>query len=434
MKSKKLSNTTLIAILTVVIAICAIFTFVPMQFGSTTYTGVWGAIGVSSDLSTGLYAEYDIVGEANKTEVSNSLEKITSALQEQGYQSSKVLAIDSNKIRVEIGYPKSVVNSFSTAYAALSNVAIGAFELRSSTSDSDYVAVTGVSHLEKINVADYNGSTYLVIKFNAKGEEKFEELCEASETVYVYMGDNLQTSFSVNNIADYSQIQLTVANYESAKDFYYKVLFGSLDIELNKDTYVINTMSSLLSLSGYEGPSALFYCLIALVVAVLVAGFVFVAVKYGIAAVLLMPLMMLCAIISCWIFAGISMFEINVISILAVILGISLIFSGAICYLGRIAEEYKNGKTIDASIEAGTKKARPVLIVGNIMVVTLFAIMAMITKGQLASMSIVLVVASVLNVLVNVIMLPWFINSYNLTNKNQGKPFRLMGGQANEKD
>ena len=434
MKSKKLSNTSLIAILTVVIAVCAIFTFVPMQFGSTTYTGVWGAIGISSDLSTGLYAEYDIVGDASKSEISSSIDKITSALQEQGYQSSKVLAIGSNKIRVEIGYPKSVVNSFNTAYNALSNVAIGAFELRSKMSDSDYVAVTGVSHLSKINVSDYNGSTYLVIKFNAEGETKFEELCEASENVYVYMGENFQTSFSAKNITDYSQIQLTVANYSSAKDFYYKVLFGSLDIELNDDTYVINTMSSLLSLNGYEGPSTLFYCLIALIAIAIIAGFVYFAVKYGMAAVLMLPLMMLCAVASCWIFAGISMFEINVVSLLAVILGISLIFSGTICYMSRIAEEYKSGKTIDASIEAGTKKARPVLLLSNILLVSLFAIMAMITKGQIATMSIILVIAGVLNAVVNALMLPWFVDMFNLSNRRQGKPFRLQGGPNDDKE
>lgn len=432
MKSKNLSNSTIIAILTVVIAICAIFTFVPMQFGSTTYTGVWGAIGISSDLSTGLYAEYDIVGDASKSEISSSMEKIKSALQEQGYQSSKVLAVDSNKIRVEIGYPKSVVNSFSTAYTALSNVAVGAFELRSSTSSSDYVAVTGVDHVGKINVADYNGATYLVINFNDAGETKFEELCKAGETVYVYMGDNLQTSFSISNITDYSQIQLTVASFESAKDFYYKVLFGSLEIELNSDTLVINTMSSLLSLSANEGPNAIFYCLIALTILVIVAGFAFVAYKFGMVSVLLMPLMMLCAIISCWIFAGISMFEINITSLLAIILGISLIFGGTVLYMDRVAEEYKHGKTIDASIEAGTKKARPALIVSNILVVTLFAIMAMITKGEIATMSIVLVIAGMLNMLVNVLLLPWFVNMFNVTNKQQGKPFRLTGGQVDE--
>ena len=78
MKKKKSTNSSLliIAILTIFISICAIFTFVPMQFGNTQYTGVWGNIGISSNVRGGVYAEYDIVGETNSAQISSSMEKI----------------------------------------------------------------------------------------------------------------------------------------------------------------------------------------------------------------------------------------------------------------------------------------------------------------------------------------------------------------------
>lgn len=432
MKSKKPTSSLLIAILTVIISICAIFTFVPMKFGTTTYTGVWGNIGISSSVYGGLYAEYDIVGDANSSQVVNSMEKIKSLLGEQGYQSTNVFAVDNSKVRVEIGYPKTVTNSFSAAYSALSSIAVGSFEFRSSSGD-DYVAVVGSKHVKEINVADYNGTTYLTIEFNDAGEEQFKSLCAASTTVYVYMGDNLQTSFSVSNLSNYSQIQLSVADYASAKDFYYKAMYGSLEIQLNGDTMEINTMSAPLGLGSNEGASVVLIELLVLIALLIVAGFVYMAVKFGIASLLLMPIMMLNAIISCWIFAGISMFEINVPSLISIILSLSIVFGGSICYMSRIAEEYKQGKTIDASIEAGTKKAKPALLVTSAVMIALFAVLAIITKGELASASLVLTIAGALNILTNVLLLPWFVNIYNRTNKEQGKPFRFVqGGENND--
>lgn len=428
MKTKKAKSPLLIiSLLSLVIIIVSIFTFIPMQFGTTTYTGVWGAIGISSDVYGGMYAEYDITGDASKADITNSMGIIKKTLQEQGYESSSVYSIDGDKIRVEIGYPKSVTNSFSSAYSDLTSVASGALEFRSSSS-SDYKAVTAKDHIKEVKVVDYQGSTYLSIVLNDAGTEQYKSICTASSstTIYVYMGKNMQTSFSVpSSTTDYSQIQLSVSSYDSAKDFYYKAMYGSLSITLNSDTVVINTMTSTYSLGTKEGVSVLFYILIALIIAALVAGFIFLAIKYRIVAVLMLPLMLLNAIIACWIFAGVSIIEINITSLIAIILGISLVFTGAISYMERINNEYKQGKTIDASIEAGTKKARPAQIISSIIVVAMFAVFTLLIKGEVASASLILVIFGFLNALTNIVLLPLFVNLYNKTNKNQGKPFGL---------
>lgn len=436
MKKKKSTNKSLliIAILTIVICVCAIFTFVPMRFGNTQYTGVWGTIGVSSNVRGGVYAEYDIVGEASETQIANSMEKIKNILIEKGYQSSNVLSVDNSKIRVEIGYSGAVGQKLDNARSDLAKVASGAFEFRSAQSKTDYVAVTGKDHIKKMTVADYNGKTFITFDFNESGEKQFEKLCTASQTVYVYMGDSLQTSFSVGNLSSFAQIQLTVADYASAKDFYFRAMYGSLDVKLSSATVVSNTMSSLLGIGASEGASIVLIEFAMLIALLFVAGFVYIAIKFGIAAVLFMPIMMLNSIIACWTFAGISMFEINVASLVSISLGLSVIFGGAIFYLSRIAEEYKQGKTIDASIEAGTKKARPATLVTNILLIALFAVFAIISSGELACASIVLTLCGALNLLSNTVLLPWFVASYNKTNKQQGKPFRFAqrGGETNE--
>ena len=425
MKSKTQNKNAIIAILSVIIAIVAIFTFVPMQFGNTSYTGVWGSFGISSEVYGGLYAEYDITGESSHSAIVDSMAKIKVTLEEQGYQSSNVLSIDDSKIRVEIGYPTTADGGFKKAYTVLNNVAIGAFEFRSAQSGEDIVVVSGKDHIKGMSIADYNSTTYLVIEFNEKGEAEFEKLCTASTTVYVYMGDDLQTSFEAKNIVDFSQMQLSIADYTSAKDFYFKAMFGSLSVTLNADTAVINTMTPTLGVGYNEGNSVTLYVLLGFVLALLVAGFILFAVKYKMVAVLLMPIFMLDAVIAGWVFSAISIIEINVASIIAIAFGVILLFGGSLNYMGRIAEEYKNGKTIDASIEAGSKKAIPAQAVTSILLALLFAITALLIKGVVASASLIIIVFALLNVLTNVVMLPWFVNLYNISNKKQGTPFGL---------
>lgn len=436
MKSKKTNKNAIIAVLSVIIAIVTIITFVPMQFGNTTYTGIWGSIGISSELNGGLYAEYDILGEASHTDIIDSMALIKSTLEEQGYPSSNVSSIDDKKIRVEIGYPKSVTNSFRAAYSALNSVAIGAFEFRSS-SGTDYIGVTGKDHIEKIEIADYNGTTYLSVQFNEEGEKKFEELCTSSSdvTIYVYMGTGenaLQTSFSASGVSDYSQMQLSIADYKSAKDFYFKAMFGSISITLNPDTFAINTMSSPLN-AGFEiGYGTLSYLLLSVVIALIIAFVVYLAVRYKMMAVLFLPLVLLNASIAGWIFAGVSVVEINFASLIALIFGFGLIFTGVLSYINRIADEYKTGKTIDASIEAGTKKARPAQIVTSIVLVVLPAVFALFIKGQVASAFVVVAVFGLLNALTNIVLLPWFVSLYNKSNRQQGKPFGLKQQEGSD--
>lgn len=423
-KGKKGNKKIIIAVISAIIALASIFTFVPMQFGNTTYTGVWGAINVSSQIHGGLYAEYDIKGEASQSDINTSMEIIKKTLGEQGYQSCNVLSVDGKKIRVEIGYPTTATSGFASAYSALTSVSVGAFEFRSASSGDDYKVVSAKDHIEKMSVADYNGTTYLTIEFNKSGEESFKELCSASSTIYVYMGDNLQTSFNASNVADYSQMQLSIADYTSAKDFYYKAMFGSIKVNLNADTQVINTMTSLLGIASHEGYSVVFWLLISFIVVLIVAAFVYMAVKYRVLALLLLPLFVLDMVIAFWIFAGAAIVEINIVGLIALIIGVTLIFTGSLYYIGRIAEEYKLGKTIDASIEAGTKKARPAQIATIILQVVLFAILALFIKS-IASACLILFVLTLLSGITNIVLLPWFVNMYNKTNRSQGKPFGL---------
>ena len=439
MKSKKTNKkTAIIVVLTIIIAIAAVFSFVPMKFGNTTYTGVWGAINVSSDLNGGMYAEYEISGDASSSEIISSMAKIKSVLQEEGYQSCNVYSLDNKKIRVEIGYPQTVTNTFRSAYSMLKDsVASGSFQLRSSNNstssdNSDTVVVTAKDHIKDVSIADYNGTTFLVIKFNKAGEAKFKQLCQASTTIYVYMGSVMQTSFSASNISDYSQMQLSINDYNSAHDFRVKTLFGSIGVELNSLVSHVNTMTSRYNLGAGDGYNTILAVMVSLIFVLIVAGFVLIGIKYKMLAVLLLPLMMLNSIIACWIFAGVSSIEFSFTSLLAIFVGIGILFAGSLGYFGRIAEEYKQGKTFAASIETGTKRARPAMLIANFALFVLSFVLFWFIKGEVASACLILSIISGLNILTNVVMLPWFVNIVAKAYPRQPKRFGLTYGVVEE--
>ena len=138
-----------------------------------------------------------------------------------------------------------------------------------------------------------------------------------------------------------------------------------------------------------------------------------------------MTIMMLNAVVAGWVFSAISIIEINFASLIAIAFGVMLLFGGSLGFMGRIAEEYKQGKTIDASIQAGSKKAIPAQAITSILLVVLCAVLALLIKGQVASVCLIIIVFAFLNALTNIVLLPWFVKLFNVSNKRQGAPFGL---------
>ena len=103
---KKFSKTTAI-VLSVIIGVFMIvgflFTYVPMTFGTKTWVSFYGALNVSSDVSGGMYGEFDILTEnATEKQMIDSMQKIKDVFSEDGYKNVNVYTIGSNKLRVEV--------------------------------------------------------------------------------------------------------------------------------------------------------------------------------------------------------------------------------------------------------------------------------------------------------------------------------------------
>ncbi|MBQ7466787.1 MAG: hypothetical protein IJS74_01805 [Clostridia bacterium] len=411
---KKKTAKLFIILIAVAAVIATLFTFVPMHFGATTFTSVVSSINKSADLGGGVYAEYNFSDDYSENAINSSIETVKEVLAECGYSGASVFSVGGKKLRVEIGYP-TAYGSLKDSYSVLRMVGIGQFELRSSSSEDD-TYILGNKHISDVQISTYNSSIYAVLYFNAEGQQAYDDMLEASSTIYVYMGGNLMTSFSSSNITASSSMPLTFTSYASAEDFTRKVKLGSIDAVLDSKSVVINTTSST--------NLTLILSLVAISVIVL-GGLVFFAVKFGVMSCFKLLALLFDLVIVLFLVWAFPWAEISFSSLLAFAFGITLSFVTTYIYLSRVEEEYKQGKTVTASLESGYKKSFGGMLAGNIVLAVIFAIVAIVASGELKVFGLITCLFSLVSMFDGTLMLPGFVNIFEAFNDGGAKAYRF---------
>ena len=431
---KKKTAKLFIALIVIAAVIGSIFTFVPMNFGKVVFTSVVKGINISTDLGAGVYAEYDLDGEYSANKINNSISTIQDILDEKGYAGSNILSIDGQKIRIELGFPLQS-SSLKDSYTLLRAIGIGEFELRSSSSEED-TYIVGREHIESVEINNYNDQIYVVLNFNDDGVEAYEGLLEASDNIYVCMGGETMTSFESKNITASASMPLSFQKYSEAEDFAMKVKLGSMPISLNSDTVRIGTMSSVLSFAMYpvEGSNSVNLTKIIGIVALaimIVLALGFMLIKYGIIgffqflAVLFDTIV---AVILMWAFPWI---EIGFSSLIALGFGYAILFAITLIFTSRFEEEFKQGKTVSASLEGAYKKSMQSILATGIALTVIFGVVAIVGAGELKVFGLITCIFSALSLFSSLIMLPGFINIYEAFNDGATKPYRLPKREDN---
>lgn len=431
--NKKVAKVFIILVV-IALVVGSLFAFVPMRFNSYTFTSIAAAINKSTDLSGGVYAEYELDGEYSTAKINNSISTIRNILEEKGYSGASIYALANEKIRIEIGY-KSMINgsnSFKQSYTLLSAIGIGTFELRSS-SNADDTYIVGNKHITDVTVNTYNSSIYVMLNFNDNGVEQYKKMLAASKTIYVYMGGDLMTSFSSENITASSSMPLSFASFDSAEDFAMKVRLGSMDVGLNSDTVCINTMSSTLPFINFEtNPNnsrftwditfIIGLVAIALVVLLGVAYLIWKGGVLGAFELLALVFDTIIAVFFIWAFPWV---ELSLSSLIAIALGYTIVIATSLIYISRIEEEYKQGKTITASLESAYKKSLSPVLATGIVLTVIFGVVAIVAGAGLRVFGLITCIFSCISMFNTTVMLPGFVNIFEAFNDGAEKPYRL---------
>jgi len=426
---KKKTAKFLIAIIVICAIVGSIFAFVPMNFGSSRFNSAFGALSYSPELASGVYAEYDLNGDYSNIKINSSISTIKKVLEEEGYPGANVFAVGGKKVRVEIGYNKNI-ETLKEPYALLNAIAVGVFELRSSSSEDD-TYIIGKDHIKSVEINTYNSAIYVVLNFNKAGEEAYHELLDASDTIYVCMGGETMTSFDSKEITASESMPLSFTDYASAEDFAMKVKLGSMPVELNKDTFTVNTMSSVFDYGNLTAnpqnnkvniTKLMGFIAIGLVILLCI---VYLSIKFGVLGLFQAIAVLFDAIIAVVLLWAFEWVEISLSSLIAIEIGFSLLFGTAFVFVSNFEEEYKQGKTVMASFEGAFKKSLKCILAAGIALTVIFGVVAIVASQELKVFGLITCVFSCLSLFSTLVMLPGFIKIFEAFNDGATKAYRL---------
>ena len=417
-KFKKSTAIVLSVILSVVLIAGVLFSFVPIKFGSKKWESFSGTISMSSDITGGLYGEFNIKTEnASTKDIVSSMENIKSVFEADGYKNVNVYAIGNKKIRVEAGYSKSS-RTFAEVYNKISTIAAGAFSLRTTYEvEASTFSVMGAECVEEVKVFTNNDTKYISVVFNDEGEKQFEELCgKSSGSIYIALGDYAQ-QISISGVQSYKEFTLSDDDYQNLMELKNNIVLGCMKIEIDTASVKINTMSasltagesgSTLNASGYASSTALVLILVAAATAavLLVAFF---AVKFGLYSVLMFITMLFNAFLFVMIMNIIPSVELGLSSFVVLILSVSMIYTYAYLYANSVRREYKEGKSFNASLQAAFKKSLPSTLISNITMLIASILLVVFSFGEISSAAIVFAICSFLSLFTNLMLIPLLV-------------------------
>lgn len=419
-KFKKNTAIVLSVILSVILIAGVLFSFVPMKFGSKKWESFSGTLSMSSDITGGLYGEFNIKTEnASTKDIVSSMENIKTVFEADGYKNVNVYAIGNKKIRVEAGYSKSS-RTFAEVYNKISTIAAGAFSLRTTYEvEASTISVMGSECVEEVKVFTNNDTKYISVIFNDEGEKQFEELCNAaisSGSIYIALGDYAQ-QISISGIQSYKEFTLSDDDYQNLMELKNNIVLGCMKIEIDTASVKINTMSasltagesgSTLNAAGYASSTALVLVLVAAATAAVLL-IAFFAVKFGLYSALIFITLLFNAFLFVMIMNIIPSVELGLSSFVVLIFAVSMIYTYAYLYANSVQKEYKEGKSFNASLQSAFKKSLPSTLISNITMLIASILLVVLSFGEISSAATVFAICSFLSLFTNLILIPLLV-------------------------
>lgn len=418
-KFKKKTAIALCVILSVILLVGLVFTFIPMTFGANTFVSFSRGISLSSDISGGLYGEYQITNSdsVSQADLTDSLATIREVFEEEGFKNVNVYALGKSKIRVQVSIPRGG-KGFADAYSALNNVGSGVFSLRSEYSEDTEGVITlkGSEHVSEVSVFSNNGTNYISIKFNDAGKKIYEQICRSKDTIYLSIGSSSQ-GISIANVSTYDSFTLTDSEYDNLVTLEQRIKLGCMKTEVDSATSSVNTMAASLGygegnsspeLNGFYSSTAYIILVVALCVTIAV-GMAILITKFGLFSVLVGFSFLLNVVLFMILMCLMPSVEMGLSGFLLVALMVVVTYLFVYMFADRVKKEYALGRSLQASLETAYKKQLPSIIIETITMFLSAIIFFALSFGELTSFAIIFAICSFLCAVTNLLIVPFLI-------------------------
>ena len=418
-KFKKSTAIVVSVILSIILVVGVLLSFVPMKFGTKKWESFSGTLSMSSDITGGLYGEFKIKTEnASEEDIIASMGKIKDVFEADGYKNVNVYALGNEKIRVETGYSRSN-RTYAETYNKLASVAVGAFSLRTTYEiEESTVSVSGSECVKEVKVYTNNNINYISVKFNKEGEKQYQNLCEkaSSSSIYIALGDYAQ-QISIENVSTYEEFTLSDTDYQNLMELKDNIVLGCMKIEIDSSSAKINSMSASLTagesasspeFASYASSTALVLVLAALV-SIVVLTVAFFAVRFGFYALISFITMLINACLFVMIMNLMPSIELGLSSFIVLAVGFAIVYSYAYTYANTVKSEYNAGKSLNASLESAYKKSLITTIISNVILFISALIFIAFAFGEISSAVIVFAICAFLSLFTNLALIPLLV-------------------------
>lgn len=409
--SKK-KSAVLFAILAVIVAVFAFFTFASFAIPGSVknYNSVLKSIDLGIDLEGGVYVvlepklavtdeEYDQMTDEQKKQadedrkfIADNIDEAQAVLRKrldsQGYTEAIITRQDSNRIRVEI----PAIDDPDAVFDIIGKTAKLVFckEGADPAKEEDQL-LTGDDVKRAYATYDENGSPVVALEFTTAGAKKFSDATASltGQKMSIYLGEDLVSSPTVNE--QISGGKATISNLESfeqAEEYAMLISSGSLNIEFE--------LLEPRVISSYLGEDILNKSLIAGVIGVALV-LVFMGVVYrGFGLVADMALVIY-ILVYLWLVALIPGVQLTLAGIAGVVLSIGMAVDANVIIFERIKDEFRNGKTVTASIRSGYRRALSAIIDSNITTLIAAVVLWWLGTGTVKGFAITLFIGILLS-------------------------------------
>ncbi len=406
--SKK-KSIVLITLMSVVIAILGVMCFASFHVGSSIYkyNSIVSIIRQGIDLSGGYYVVLEPESTDGKASDAELLEKakeiIRTRLDDKGYTEAIINTQDGNKIRVEI--PQ--VDDDGEVLEIIGQTGELTFK-----DGSGNVWLSGQDHIKGAYAANntQDGGYMVVLEFTDQGASRFADATNtikdmSDNKLYIWLGDSNISAPTVNEQIVYNTAQITGNfTYEEAMNIASIIDSGKLPIQ-----YKVTEARSISSkLGSSAGLTSIIMAAIGLAII-----FVIMLIRYrGLGLAACISLICYCLLYIVFL-AIIPSVQLTLPGIAGILLAIGMAVDASIVIFERVREEYALGKTAEAAVAHGYKRATVTVLDSNVTTIFAAIILWLVCPGTIKGFAITLLIGIVLSLFTSILLSRWILKVIN---------------------
>lgn len=417
----KLALIGVVLVIGIILSVCSFKLPFPRFYD---YNSFASSIKLGLDLKGGIYAVYDTesVGVDNfEKKLEGTQDRLQDMLVAKGYTEAVVTIENKTRLRVEV----PDVDNPSAVFELIGKPAELVFVIDDEeVFDGRYITdATGYYDSQQ-------GAPVVSLQMTAEGGEKFAEVTSANveKAMSIYRvidGVRENSPISTATIQEAitggrAQITMSGQDTQAAEDLASQIMSGTFDLDLS--------LKESSTISPTLGDQALRLGIIAGAIGLLLV-IAFLIWRYRMFGIIASVVLALYTVLMLFFLSVLPWVQLTLPGIAGIILSLGMAVDGNIVIYERIKDEYADGKSILAALNAGFKKATVAIFDSNITTIIAAVILIIFGTGSISGFGITLLIGIVLSMFTSLVVTRFLCKNVTALNNTSEKLYGLKRGK-----